>query len=127
MSMAADYCDQTRVMTLKMVTANPIVQVHSCVCSVLCDPGHGIDDAVAATMTGIEQACHVRVGPLCKDTLEGQACYIDRSLEKHIHKVMIAAASDGCEVEVQAVQKLQASGCLPNLRYFSGIHVTQSE
>lgn len=77
MSMAVDDCDQTRVMTLKMVTANPIIQVHSCVASVLRDPGHGIDDAVEATMAGITQACHVRVGPLCKDTLEGHACYID--------------------------------------------------
>ena len=73
---------------------------------------------MAATMTGIGQACHIRVGPLCKDTLEGQSCYIDRSLEKHVCNVMTAAASDGCEVEVQAVQKLRATGRLPNLRFF---------
>ena len=127
MSMAADDCDQTGVMTLKMVTANPTIQVHTCIGSVLRDPGHGVDDAVAATMTGIEQACLIRVGPLCKDTLEGQACYVDRKLQKHIHNVMIAAASDGCEVEVQAVQKLRTCGHLPKLRYFSGIRVTQSE
>ena len=120
MSVAVDDCDQTRVMLFKMVTANPIVQVHSCVASVLRDPGHGVDDAVAATMTGIGQACHIRVGPLCKDTLEGQSCYIDRSLEKHVCNVMTAAASDGCEVEVQAVQKLRATNRLPNLRYFEG-------
>ena len=31
---------------------------------------------------------------------------------------MTAAASDGCEVEVQAVQKLRATGRLQTLQYF---------
>ena len=118
MSMAADDCDQTRLMMFKMVTANPIIQVHSCVAAIIRDPGHGIDDAVKATMDGINQSCVVRVGPLDKDTLESSASYVDTTLEQHIHKVMVSAASDGCEVEVQAVQKLRSTNKLPNLRYF---------
>ena len=118
MSMAADDCDQTRLMMFKMVTANPIIQVHSCVAAIIRDPGHGIDDAVKATMDGINQSCLVRVGPLDKDTLESPASYVDTTLEQHIHKVMVSAASDGCEVEVQAVQKLWSTNKLPDLRYF---------
>ena len=44
--------------------------------------------------------------------------YINEELEKHVCQTMVAATSDGCEVEVQAVQKLRSGGHLPNLRYF---------
>ena len=124
MSMAADDCDQTRLITFKMVTANPIIQVHSCVAAVIRDPGHSIDDAAKATLDGIRQACCVRVGPLDRDTLKSDSSYVDEKLARHIRAIIVSACSDGCEVEVQAVQRMKSSLVLPNLRLFVAGHLS---
>ena len=95
MSFSHDDCDQTRVMKLKCVTANPTVQTHKFVASVLRDPGHSVENTAEATWQGLIQACHVKVGPLCKDDLTSPESHIDRDLVRHAQQVMVCAASDG--------------------------------
>ena len=116
-SYSVDDADQTRVLKIRCVAANPVVQCHSMVAGVLRDPGHSVEATVEATWEALKQACYVRRGPLDTQTLQGPNCFTDPELVKTIRSTLISAASDGCEVEVQAVPILKRRYC-PSLRYF---------
>ena len=120
MSYSVDDADQTRVMKLRMACMNPVVQVHSMVAGVIRDPGHSIDDAVEATWEGIRQACIIRQGPLDPQTLlplSGEQPKVCEKLVSHCASTLISGASDGCEVEVQAVPRFKKKYA-KHMRYF---------
>ena len=112
---SVDDADQTRIMRFRLVAANPVVQYRDIIGSVLRDAGHSIPDTANAIMEGIEQACVVRRGPVCRKLWTCPE-EVDQDLLAHLKKITISGASDGHEVEVQAIQAIASDKRLP-LRY----------
>ena len=119
MSWSADDMDQSRVVKLRMVTANPVIQTHSCVAGVVRDPGHSVEDAASGTLAAIKQACTIKIGPLDRNLESCQhreeEC-VDTQLLEHCHRTIIAGSTDGHEVEILAIKHLKK--VLKRMRYF---------
>ena len=97
MSIKSDDCDGTRITRVKLVTANPVVQVHRTIAAVQRDIPHSIEGVAAATMAAIDQLCTVRIGPLDKNSCTSQQSYICPEMKKHARKILNNAAADGSE------------------------------
>ena len=116
-SFSVDDADQVRVMTLTCVAANPVVQFRTFPCSVVKDYGHSVDDCLNANWQSLRQSCFARHGPLDKDACVSDSSRVDEVVFKRLVSTIVAAATDGCEVEIQSIMKLQRTK-IPSMRYF---------
>ena len=69
-----DDCSGHRVMRVRMVTANPVIQVHRTIAAIQQDVAHSIDAISDAILSGFTQLCTIKVGPLDKNTGTGPNC-----------------------------------------------------
>ena len=113
-AMASDDRAQARFLRVKAVRANPVVQIKSFIGDLVKNYGYSVEDCANAHRLAIQGMCTVRKG-VRDDALSGGSDYVDQPLVKHVQDNTVCFATDGCEVEIKAVQLLKHD--MKGLRY----------
>ena len=119
-SFAFDGRDQVFSLRLKVVVAFPAVVVKEFVSAIVRDYGNSIEECALAAEKALKYVCWSQIGKRCATkpfSEPGAGDKFDEKAWANLRKTIFAGATDGCEVAVQAVQRLKTTGVTQNLRY----------
>ena len=114
-ALSVDEKDASFLCRLKIVATNPAVKCYRMFGGVLRDCSHDIDGTVGKIINLMDEICTKRSGRRDGSGITGPNDVKDIDLKNTIFKKIFCCSSDGAEVMVQALQKMQRT--FPNVRY----------